>query len=121
MTNLFRNILNKIKPHFEEGGRLKYLYPAYDAFETFLFVPNHTTQSGAHIRDTVDLKRTMVIVIIALLPCLLFGMWNVGYQFHSQLEIGMNGYKEIYSFLDHILFVSIATSLSSSSKPSRLL
>ena len=104
MSNLFSNLLNKIKPHFEEGGKLTSLYPAYDAFATFLFVPDHTTQSGAHIRDTVDLKRTMVIVIIALLPCLLFGMWNVGYQFHSQLELGMSGYKTLYSFMDHLLF-----------------
>ena len=52
---LMHNILNKIKPHFEEGGKLHTLYPAYDAFETFLFVPNHTSQSGTHIKDSVDL------------------------------------------------------------------
>tara|TARA_Y100001968_G_scaffold281731_1_gene279135 strand:- start:284 stop:1510 length:1227 start_codon:yes stop_codon:yes gene_type:complete len=101
---LMHNILNKIKPHFEEGGKLHTLYPAYDAFETFLFVPNHTSQSGTHIKDSVDLKRTMVIVIIALLPCLLFGMWNTGYQYNSQLMMGMDGYKELYSFLDHFMF-----------------
>ena len=101
---LMHNILNKIKPHFEEGGKLHTLYPAYDAFETFLFVPNHTSQSGTHIKDSVDLKRTMVIVILALMPCLFFGMWNVGYQYHSQLLIGMDGYKELYSFLDHFIF-----------------
>ncbi|MAZ55931.1 MAG: NADH:ubiquinone reductase (Na(+)-transporting) subunit B [Flavobacteriales bacterium] len=101
---LMHNILNKIKPHFEEGGKLHTLYPAYDAFETFLFVPNHTSQSGTHIKDSVDLKRTMVIVIFALMPCLFFGMWNVGYQYHSQLIIGMDGYKELYSFLDHFIF-----------------
>ena len=101
---LMHNILNNIKPHFEEGGKLHTLYPAYDAFETFLFVPNHTSQSGTHIKDSVDLKRTMVIVIIALLPCLLFGMWNTGYQYNSQLMMGMDGYKELYSFLDHFMF-----------------
>ena len=58
------------------------MYPAYDAFETFLFVPNHTTNKGAHIRDAIDLKRTMFMVIIALIPCLLFGMWNVGHQYY---------------------------------------
>ena len=79
------NILSKVKPHFEEGGKLHALYPAYDAFETFLFVPNHTSTEGTHIKDSIDLKRTMVIVIIALLPCLFFGMWNVGYQYHLQL------------------------------------
>ena len=97
---LMHNILNTIKPHFEEGGRLHTLYPAYDAFETFLFVPNHTSSSGTHIKHSIDLKRTMVIVIIALLPCLLFGMWNIGYQYHSQLQAGMAGYQDVYSVLD---------------------
>ncbi len=77
---LFKNILNSVKPHFTEGGKLEKLYPAYDAFETFLFVPDHTSQSGTHIHDAIDLKRTMFSVIIALIPCLLFGMWNIGCQ-----------------------------------------
>lgn len=80
---LFKNILNSVKPHFEEGGKLEKLYPAYDAFETFLFVPDHTTHKGSHIRDAIDLKRTMVLVIVALIPCLLFGMWNVGHQYYT--------------------------------------
>ncbi len=101
---LMHNILSKIKPHFEEGGKLHTLYPAYDAFETFLFVPNHTSSSGTHIKDSVDLKRTMVLVIIALLPCLLFGMWNTGYQYHSQLTSGMEGYQDVYSIFDNFLF-----------------
>ncbi len=101
---LIHTILTKIKPSFEEGGRLHTLYPAYDAFETFLFVPNHTSSNGTHIKDAIDLKRTMVIVIIALLPCLLFGMWNTGYQYHSQLQSGMEGYQDVYSILDNLLF-----------------
>ena len=83
---LFKNLLGSVKPHFEKGGKLEKLYPAYDAFETFLFVPDHTTHKGAHVRDAIDLKRTMFMVIVALIPCLLFGMWNVGYQYH--LAIG---------------------------------
>ena len=51
---LFKNILNSVKPHFTEGGKLEKLYPAYDAFETFLFVPDHTSQSGTHIHDAID-------------------------------------------------------------------
>ncbi len=78
---LFRNILNTVKPHFEKGGKLEKMYPAYNAFETFLFVPDHTTKLGSHIRDAIDLKRTMITVLIALMPALLFGMWNVG-QLH---------------------------------------
>lgn len=83
---LFKNLLNSVKPHFLEGGKLEKLYPAYDAFETFLFVPDHTTHKGSHVRDSIDLKRTMVMVIVALIPCLMFGMWNVGHQYY--LAIG---------------------------------
>ena len=78
---VFRNLLDGIKPNFEKGGKLEKLYPAYDAFETFLFVPDHTTKEGTHIKDAIDLKRTMFMVIVALIPCVLFGMWNVGYQY----------------------------------------
>ncbi len=78
---LLKNLLESVKPHFEKGGKLEKMHPAYDAFETFLFVPNHTTNKGSHIRDAIDLKRTMFMVIIALIPCLLFGMWNIGHQY----------------------------------------
>jgi Na+-transporting NADH:ubiquinone oxidoreductase subunit B len=75
-----RDQIDKIKPTFSEGGKLSFLHSTFDAFETFLFVPNHTTQNGAHIRDGIDLKRTMFTVIIAMLPALMFGLWNVGHQ-----------------------------------------
>jgi len=78
---LFKNILASVKPHFEKGGKFEKMYPAYDAFETFLFVPDHTTNAGSHIRDAIDLKRTMITVLLALMPALFFGMWNVG-QLH---------------------------------------
>ncbi len=84
---LFKNVLNVIKPHFEQGGKLEKLYPAYDAFETFLFVPDHTSKSGSHIHDAIDLKRTMFSVIIALLPALIFGMWNIGYQHFTAIGV----------------------------------
>ena len=77
---VFRDLLESVKPNFEKGGKLEKLYPAYDAIETFLFVPGHTAHSGSHIRDGIDLKRTMITVVIALIPCLLFGMWNTGHQ-----------------------------------------
>lgn len=83
-----RKLLDKLKPNFEKGGKLEKFYPAFDAFETFLFVPDHTTASkGAHIRDAIDLKRTMILVVLSLVPCLLFGMWNVGYQHYQALGI----------------------------------
>jgi len=75
-----RRFLDKIKPNFEKGGKFAKLRSTFDAFETFLFVPNKVTFAGSHIRDAVDLKRTMSIVVIALMPPMLFGMWNVGYQ-----------------------------------------
>ncbi|MCD6543040.1 MAG: NADH:ubiquinone reductase (Na(+)-transporting) subunit B [Flavobacteriaceae bacterium] len=78
--NFLRKQLDKIKPHFDEGGKYEKFAPAYYGIETFLFVPNHTTKKGAHIRDGVDLKRVMITVVIALLPALFFGMWNIGYQ-----------------------------------------
>ena len=73
-------MLGKVKPVFEEGGKLHKYWPVYDALETFAFVPDHTTKRGAHIRDAIDMKRTMFIVILALIPTLLFGMYNTGHQ-----------------------------------------
>lgn len=75
-----KNIVDRIKPNFEEGGKFHYLHSTFDAFETFLFVPGKVTRQGSHIRDCSDLKRTMIVVVLALMPALLFGMWNVGYQ-----------------------------------------
>ena len=78
--NFLRNYLDKQKPKFEKGGKLEKFHSVFTGFESFLFVPYTTTSSGAHIRDAVDLKRTMIIVVLALIPALLFGIYNVGYQ-----------------------------------------
>jgi len=76
-----KNYIEKIKPNFEEGGKYHKWLPVFETFETFLFVPEKTTPvRGSHIRDSVDIKRTMITVVIALIPVLLFGIWNVGYQ-----------------------------------------
>ena len=80
-----RNYLDKIKPNFEEGGKLHWLHSTYDAFETFLFVPTITSRSGVHIHDARDSKRTMSIVVIALIPALLVGMYNVGLQHYMAI------------------------------------
>lgn len=82
---LLRDLLDGIKPHFEKGGKFEKLYPVYDGFETFAFVPNHTAKDGTHIKDGIDLKRTMITVVLALVPCLIFGMWNVGHQHYAAL------------------------------------
>lgn len=75
-----RKYLDKIKPNFEEGGKLHAFRSVYDGFDTFLFVPNTTSKSGVSIHDAIDSKRIMSFVVIALIPALLFGMYNVGYQ-----------------------------------------
>ncbi len=75
-----KKYLDQIKPHFDEGGRLHAFRSVYEGFESFLYVPNTTSVTGAHIHDAIDSKRIMSVVVIALLPALLFGMYNVGYQ-----------------------------------------
>ncbi|MDR2683027.1 MAG: NADH:ubiquinone reductase (Na(+)-transporting) subunit B [Dysgonamonadaceae bacterium] len=81
-----RNYLDKIKPDFEPGGKLSKFHSVFEGFETFLFVSNRTSKSGVHIHDAVDSKRAMSVVVIALIPCLLFGIYNTGYQHY--LSIG---------------------------------
>ena len=92
-----RNFVDKIKPTFEKGGKLGFLHSTFDAFETFLIVPNTVTRSGAHVRDCVDLKRVMIMVVLALVPAMLFGIWNTGYQ-HS-LAFGLE-----WGFWDIVLY-----------------
>ncbi|MCM1153131.1 MAG: NADH:ubiquinone reductase (Na(+)-transporting) subunit B [Muribaculum sp.] len=72
--------IDRVKPSFEKGGKFSKLHSVFDGFYTFLFTPNETSHSGVHIHDANDSKRTMITVVLALLPCCLFGMWNVGYQ-----------------------------------------
>ena len=75
-----KNIVDKVEPTFSEGGKLHMFHSVFDGFKTFLFVPNDTAKHGVHIHDVTDSKRTIIMVVIALVPALLFGMWNVGYQ-----------------------------------------
>ncbi len=87
MKQLIKKYLEKIKPDFMPDGRLHSFKSVYDGFESFLFTPDTTSRSGVHIHDSNDSKRTMIIVVIALIPALLFGMYNVGYQ--RYLSIGV--------------------------------
>lgn len=75
-----RKFLDKQKPHFEKGGKFEKMHSAFDSVETLFFVPDKVTTKGAHFRDAIDMKRTMITVFVALIPALLFGMWNIGYQ-----------------------------------------
>ena len=81
-----RNKVDQLKKPFLKGGKLERYEKGFQAIETFLFVPNHTTKYGAHVRDGNDLKRTMMIVVLALLPALIFGIYNTGYQHFHQIE-----------------------------------
>ncbi|HKJ48754.1 MAG TPA: NADH:ubiquinone reductase (Na(+)-transporting) subunit B, partial [Christiangramia sp.] len=95
-----RQRLDKIREPFNKGQKLEKYAPAINALDTFLFTPNHTTQKGAHIRDAVDLKRTMITVVLALVPALIFGMWNGGYQYLHQLPEYANGVPFMDAFIE---------------------
>ena len=90
------NLVEKIKPTFSKGGKFGFLHSTFDAFETFLFVPNTVTKSGSHIRDCVDLKRVMTVVIIALMPALAFGIWNVGEQHSIAFGLDMSFIEKVW-------------------------
>lgn len=77
---MLRKYLDRIKPNFEPGGKLHAFHSVFDGLETFLYTPTSTSSSGVHIHDSLDSKRVMIIVVLALMPCLLFGMYNTGYQ-----------------------------------------
>jgi Na+-transporting NADH:ubiquinone oxidoreductase subunit B len=92
-----RNYLDRIKPQFEKGGKFEKLHSTFEAFETFLFVPDKVTHTGSHIRDAIDMKRTMTVVIIALIPSLLFGIYNVGFQ-HFLSHGESAGFWQMFGF-----------------------
>ncbi|MDR1524248.1 MAG: NADH:ubiquinone reductase (Na(+)-transporting) subunit B [Tannerella sp.] len=95
-----RNYLNKIKPNFEENGKLSMFRSVFEGFESFLFVSNETSKSGVHMHDSIDTKRTMSVVIVALMPALLFGMYNTGYQHNLATGIAPGFWMTfIYGFL----------------------
>jgi len=95
--NALRNMMDKLKPAFSEGGRFSALHSTFDAFETFLFVPNTTTKKGAHVRDCNDMKRTMIVVVLALIPAFLFGCYNTGAQ------VGLEGFTAFFYGLVRVL------------------
>ena len=98
-----RKIVDNVKPTFVEGGKLSFLASFFDAVETFLFVPNTTTKKGAHIRDCNDLKRTMTMVILALIPAFLFGCYNTGSQ------VGLEGFAALaYGFVRVLPMVAVS-------------
>ena len=113
--NALRKQIDKIKPAFTKGGRFSALESVFDGFETFLFVPNTTSKRrGAHVHDAIDSKRTMSVVIFALLPALLFGMYNVGLQHNIAVGVEASFWNTFfYGFLSVLpqIIVSYAVGL----------
>ena len=87
---MLRDLLDSIEPHFTHGGKLERLYPIYELIDTFLYTPADVTKNAAHVRDSIDLKRMMITVIAALMPCIVMALWNTGYQANLALaELGL--------------------------------
>lgn len=82
-----RNLLDQLHPHFAKGGRFERLYPLYEAADSFIYTPGEVTEGAPHVRDAIDLKRVMITVVVALLPCFFMAMWNTGYQANSALQL----------------------------------
>ena len=80
---VLRDLLDQAEPLFHKGGRLEKFYALYEAADTFLYTPGRVTEGPTHVRDGIDLKRTMITVVVALVPCIFMAMWNTGYQINS--------------------------------------
>jgi Na+-transporting NADH:ubiquinone oxidoreductase subunit B len=104
-----RKYFDKIKPTFSKGGKLGFLRSTFDGFESFMFVPNTVTKKGVHVRDCVDLKRIMIVVVIALMPALLFGIYNIGYQYNLASGGDMSFWEMVwYGFLKFLPLVLVS-------------
>ena len=106
-----RNFFEKTEPYVQKGARYHWLQSLHDGFFTFLFVPKNTSRTGTHIHDYIDMKRTMTVVVLALIPSLLFGMYNVGYQHFKAIgELASTGFFELffYGFLKVLPIVIVS-------------
>ena len=83
---VLRDFLDKLHPHFTEGGKFERLYPLYEAADSFIYTPGEVTDGAPHVRDAMDLKRVMITVVFALIPCFFMAMWNTGYQANSAMQ-----------------------------------
>ncbi len=94
-----KNFFEKTEPLVQKGAKYHWLHSVHDGFFTFLYVPKKTSKSGTHIHDYIDLKRTMTVVVLALVPALLFGMYNTGYQHFKAIgEIAATGFFEVFLY-----------------------
>ncbi len=104
-----RRYVDKIKPHFERGGKYGMFHSTFDAFETFLFVPNKVTHKETHIRDANDMKRTMFLVVIALVPALLFGIWNAGYQHFLAMGVEAGFWENVWFGVQRVIPIVVVS------------
>ena len=109
MLSFLYNVLDKAKPHFEKGGRFERLYPIFEATDTILFSTNETTESGPHIRDSIDTKRIMILVVISLLPLYAFGAINVGFQNALALGVERSGWQNFWIGFGNIIPIIAVT------------
>ena len=91
-----KDFFERTEPYVQKGAKYHWLQSLHDGFFTFLYVPKHTSKTGTHIHDYIDMKRTMSIVVLALIPSLLFGMYNVGFQHFKAIgELASTGFVEL--------------------------
>ena len=109
MLRFLYNTLNKAKPHFEKGGKFERLYPVFEATDTILFSTDEITESGPHIRDSIDTKRIMILVVISLFPLYVFGALNVGFQNALALGIERTGWQNFWVGFGSILPIIAVT------------
>ena len=99
---LLRNLLDRIAPHFEKGGKLEYFEPVFEVFDSFFYTPDRVTTGSVHVRDALEFKRMMTTVLVALLPCVIMAMYNTGYQANVNIEQYVDA-SEIVNVRDDVL------------------
>ena len=109
MLGLLKKVLDKYRNNFEEGGKLEKLYPIYEATDTILFSTNEVTEDGPHIRDSIDTKRVMILVVISLLPLYVFGAINIGFQNSIAIGLERSNWENFWFGFYKILPIIIAT------------
>ncbi len=109
MLGLLKKVLDKYRENFEEGGKLERLYPIYEATDTILFSTNEVTETGPHIRDSIDTKRVMILVVISLLPLYFFGATNIGFQNSIAIGLERSNLENFWFGFSKILPIIIVT------------
>ena len=109
MLGLLKKVLDKYRENFEEGGKLERLYPIYEATDTILFSTNEVTETGPHIRDSIDTKRVMILVVIPLLPLYFFGAINIGFQNSIAIGLERSNWENFWFGFSKILPIIIVT------------